>query len=118
MSLGVEKEESVLILTGDAKIGFVAGGGVAEGGFVAEVEGVAVISGGLGVIEDGLVAKGYVEDAPQDLGGLAAERAKEMWKASTRPNTLEERCRRVRSTVGRSGAAGASWAGWKWYSRY
>jgi len=31
MSLGVEKEESVLILTGDAKIGFVAGGGVAEG---------------------------------------------------------------------------------------
>ena len=46
MPLGIEKEESVLVLTGDADIGFVAGGGVAERGFVAKVEGVAVMKHG------------------------------------------------------------------------
>ena len=48
MSLGIEKEESVLVLAGDANVGFIAGGGVAEGAFVAEVEGVAVVSGAPG----------------------------------------------------------------------
>ena len=91
MPLGVEKKESELVLAGDANIGFVAGSGVAEGGFVAEVEGVAVISGGLGIVEDGLVAEGHAEDSPEDLRSLAGgEGKKEMWKASTKPNTSEE----------------------------
>ena len=76
MPLGVEKKESELVLAGDANIGFVAGSGVAEGGFVAEVEGVAVISGGLGIVEDGLVAEGHAEDSPEDLRGLAGGEGK------------------------------------------
>ena len=74
MPLGVEKEESVLVLAGDANIGFVAGSGVAEGGFVAEVEGVAVVSGGLGIVEDGLVAEGHAEDLPRGLARSCGRR--------------------------------------------
>ena len=76
MPLGVEKEEGVLVLTRDANIGFVPGGGVAEGGFVAEVKGVAVVSGSLGVVEDGLIAEGHAEDLTQDLSGLASREGK------------------------------------------
>ena len=76
MPLGVEKEESVWVLAGDPDIGFVAGGGVADRAFVAEVEGVAVISGGLGIVEDRLVAEGHAEDSAQDLGGLTGGEGK------------------------------------------
>jgi hypothetical protein len=60
--LGVEKEEGVLMLPGDANVGLVPGSGVAERGFAAEVEGVAVIGGALGVVEDGLIAERHAED--------------------------------------------------------
>ena len=76
MSLGIEKEESVVVLAVDADVGFIAGGGVAEGAFVAEVEGVAVVSGGLGIVEDGLVAEGHAENLPQHLRGLAGGEGK------------------------------------------
>jgi len=76
MPLGIEKEERVLVLTGDANISFVAGGGVAEGSFVAEVEDVAVVSGGLRVVEDGLIAEGHAEDWSEDLRGLASRKGK------------------------------------------
>ena len=65
-----------MVLTGDADIGFVAGGGVAERGFVAEVEGVAVVSGGLRVVEDRLVAEGHAKDLPEDLRSLAGGEGK------------------------------------------
>jgi hypothetical protein len=45
MVLRVEKQEGVLMLAGDANVGFVPGGGVAERGFAVEVEGVAIVSG-------------------------------------------------------------------------
>jgi len=64
------------MLAGDADISFVAGGGVAEGAFVAEIEGVAVVSGGLGVVEHGLIAEGHAEDLAEDLGGLAGGEGK------------------------------------------
>jgi len=71
VSLGIEKEESVLGPAGDTNAGFIAGGGVAPRSFVAEVKGVAVISGGLRVVEHGLGAEWHAEDLPQDLRGLA-----------------------------------------------
>ena len=76
MPLGVEKEEGVLVLARHANIGFVPGGGVAERGFVAQVKGVAVVSGGLGVVEDGLVAEGHAKDLTEDLSGLASRKGK------------------------------------------
>ena len=76
MSLGIEKEKSVVVLAVDAEVGFIAGGGVAEGALVAEVEGVAGVSGRLGIVEDGLVAEGHAEDLPEDLGGLARRQGK------------------------------------------
>jgi len=72
----VEKEESVVVLASDADIGFVPGGGVAQGGFVTEVEDVAVGGGALRLVEDGLVAEGHAEDLPQDLRGLARREGK------------------------------------------
>ena len=71
MALGVKEEEGVVVLAGDADISLIAGGGVREWGFMAEVEGVAVVSSGLGVVEDGLIAEGHTEDLAQHLGGLA-----------------------------------------------
>ena len=59
------------MLAGDADIGLVPGGGVAERGFAAEVEGVAVVSGPLGVVEDGLIAERHPKDLAQHLSGLA-----------------------------------------------
>ena len=76
MLLGVQEEESVLVLASDADIGFVAGGGIAERAFVAQVEGMAVVSSGLSVVEDGLVAKegdAYGE-RPETLPGPAAKK--------------------------------------------
>ena len=74
--LGVEEEESVLVLAGDTNVGLVAGGRGAERGFVAQVEGVAVVGGALSVVEDGLVAEGHAEDLTQDLSGLARREGK------------------------------------------
>jgi hypothetical protein len=74
--LGVQEEESVLVLADDTNVGLVAGGGGAERGFVAQVESVAVVGGALSVVEDGLVAERHVEDLTQDLGGLACGEGK------------------------------------------
>ena len=65
-----------MVLAGDADIGFVAGGGGAEGTFVTEVESVAVVSRGLGIVEHGLIAEGHAEDLAQDLRGLARREGK------------------------------------------
>jgi len=64
------------VLAGYANIGLVSGGGVAEGRFVAQVKGVAIVSSGLSVVEDGLVAKegdAYGE-RPETLPGPAAKK--------------------------------------------
>lgn len=74
MPLGIEEEESVLMLAGNANIGFVSGGRIAERGFVAEVEGVAVEGSSLGVVENGLIAEGDAEDLVQDLSGFAGRK--------------------------------------------
>ena len=47
-----------------------------QGGFVAEIESVAVVSGTLGVVEDGLIAEGHAEDLRQHLSGLAGREGK------------------------------------------
>ena len=64
------------MLAGDTDIGLVPSGRVAQGGFVAEVEGVAVVGGALGVVEDGLIAEGHAEDLAQDLSRLAGRKGK------------------------------------------
>lgn len=55
----------------DFDIGFITGGGVIHGAFELQIEAVAVIGGGLGVIEDGLVRDGDIKDALHDIGGFA-----------------------------------------------
>ena len=65
-----------MMLAGDANIGFVAGGGVAERCLVAQVKGVAVVSSGLSVVEDGLITEGHAEDLTEDLRGLACGEGK------------------------------------------
>jgi hypothetical protein len=72
MPLGIEEEESVLVFASDTDIGLIAGRGVGEWGLVAEVEEVAVVGGGLSVVEDGLIAEGHAEDLAQDLSGFAS----------------------------------------------
>ena len=106
MPVGIEKEESVWVLTGDADIGFVAGGGVAERGFVAKVEGVAVMSGGLGVVEDGRVAEGHPEDSLQDLGGLAGGEGKRDVEGQHQAQHLG---RTVQTGEVEGGPMGSSW---------
>jgi len=64
------------VFAGDANIGFVAGGGAAEGCFVTEVKDVAVVSGGLRVVEDRLIAERNAEDLSQDLSGFAGGEGK------------------------------------------
>ncbi len=70
----IEEEEGEVML-GDADIGFITGGGMAEGSFVAEVEEVAVVGRGLSIVEDGLVAEAHAEDLAQDESGPAVPAA-------------------------------------------
>jgi hypothetical protein len=72
----VEKEEGVLVLTGDANVGLVPGGRVTERGFAAAIEGVAIVSRALGVVEDRLIAEGHTEDLTQDLSRFAGGEGK------------------------------------------
>jgi hypothetical protein len=62
MVLQVEKQEGVWMLAGDADIGLVPGGGVAQRGFAAEVASVTVVSSPLGVVEDGRIAERPTQD--------------------------------------------------------
>jgi hypothetical protein len=71
----IEEEEGEVML-GDADIGFITGGGMAEGSFVAEVEEVAVVGRGLSIVEDGLVAEAHAEDLAQDESGFASGEGK------------------------------------------
>src|SRR5580765_8562148 len=60
-------------------ISFIAGGRIPERGFMTEVEVVAVVGGGLGVVEDRLIAKGHVKDLAQDLSCFTGrERKRDM----------------------------------------
>jgi hypothetical protein len=43
---------------------------------MAEVEVMTVVGGGLGVIEDGLIADGHCEDLAEHLGGFASGQGK------------------------------------------
>jgi hypothetical protein len=72
MGQGVQEEEGVVMLAVHADVGFVAGGGVAERGFVSEIEVVTVVSSGLGIVENGLVTEGHAEDLAEDLSGFAS----------------------------------------------
>jgi len=46
------------MFAGHTDISFIAGGGIAERSFMTKVEVVTVVSGCLGVVEDGLIAEG------------------------------------------------------------
>src|SRR5262250_246192 len=88
MVLRVEKQEGVLMLPGDANVGLVSRGGVAQGGFAAEVEGVAIVGRTLGIVEDGLIAEGYAEDLTQDLSGLAGREGKGDMEGQDQPQHI------------------------------
>ena len=76
MGEGIEEEETEVMFAGDPDIGFIAGGGIAEPSLVAEVEVMTVVGGGLGIVEDGLIAERHAEDLAQDLSGFASRQGK------------------------------------------
>lgn len=54
MRMGIEEQESEMMLAGDPQVGFIAGDGGTDGSFMPKVELMAVVGRRLGVIEDGL----------------------------------------------------------------
>ena len=55
----------------DLDIGFIAGRGIIHRAFVFQVELVAVVSGGFGVVENGLVGHIDFKDLLKNEGGFA-----------------------------------------------
>jgi len=76
------------MLAGDANVGLASRGGIAQRGFAAEVESVAVVSGTLGVVEDGLIAEGHTKDLTQDLSGLAGREGKRDGEGQDEPQHI------------------------------
>ena len=68
----IEEKEGVVMFSGHADVSLIAGGRIPERGFMTEVEVVTVVGGGLGVVEDSLIAEGHVKDLAQDLGGFTS----------------------------------------------
>jgi len=62
MRMGVEEQESEVMLAGDPQVGFIAGGGGTDGSFMPKVELMAIVGCRLGVIEDGLKTDWDAED--------------------------------------------------------
>ena len=73
---GIEEKEGVVMFAGHTDISFIAGGRIAERGFMTEVEVVAVVGGSLSVVEDRLITEGDVKDLAQDLGGFTSRECK------------------------------------------
>ena len=69
--LGIEEQEGEVMLAGDADVRFVSGSGRAQKRFAAEIEVVTVVGGGLGVVEDGLIAERHGRRLVEDLCGFA-----------------------------------------------
>lgn len=52
----------------DADVGFVSGGYIVNGPFESKVKTVAVIGGGFGVVENGLVRDADIKNILKDIG--------------------------------------------------
>jgi len=67
---GRDEQEDVSPLSEDFDIGFIAGGFVIDGPFEPQVELVAMVGCGFGVIQDGLTGYADIEDNAHDVGGF------------------------------------------------
>ena len=65
------EQEDECVLAGDPDIGFISGGFVIDRAFKAHVELMAVVRGGFGVIQDGLMRDVDVEYDAHDISGFA-----------------------------------------------
>ena len=69
--LGGDEEEDEVVFALDLDIGFICGADRVNGAFSLEIEEVAVVGGGLSVVEHGLVGDGDAKDIAQNEGGFS-----------------------------------------------
>ena len=72
---GSNGEPSVIPLIEDADIGFIGGGTRVDGAFMMEIELMAEGGGGIGVVENGLVRDGSLEDVFEHMCGHSCAEA-------------------------------------------
>ena len=112
MRVGIQKQEREVMLTRNADVSFIADSGRADCGFMAQVELMTVIGGGLGVVQDGLVADLHTEDLAEHLCGFASRQGKRDVKSKNQSEDIRRAVnagqidgktfRRGRSQLGRA----------------
>ncbi len=85
---GGDEEKGIAVLTADFDVGFIAGAVVIDLAFMGQIEKVAIISGGLGIIEHGLIGDGDAEDLPKHLCGFAGADGKGDVEGQNQPDQM------------------------------
>jgi len=75
-TVGGDEKKDIAMLTADFDVGFIAGAVVVDLAFMDEIEEVAIIGGGLGIVEHRLIRDGDPEDLPEHLRGFAGAEGK------------------------------------------